>query len=250
MKKIFIFIILLASVNYSFAQSKISKRYEVNINQSIKLQCDDANIISIVGWSENYISIDASVRINNNQQNDAFQLEQVTDGNTIRITGLIKDKKNLPKVITIKKGDEVFTFNTDDWDSPEIQKFYKEHGKEGIEWTSHGISREINLVIKLPQKSDVMITSKHGIIEMENILGKVEANSTHGGIDVSVSKNMKGKLDAKTKWGTIYSNLNMEIDKESSSDKEWNNIIARINGGNGASLKLESRHANIYLRSK
>lgn len=249
-KKIFIFIGLLASVNFSFAQIQLSKRFEVGANQQIKLQCDDANIINVVGWDENYISIVASVKINNNQYNEAFQFDENTEGNTKSITGFIKDKNSLPNVISIKKGDEIFTFNTGDWNSPEIQKFYNEHGKEGIEWTSHGISREINLIIKIPQKSDVIITSKHGIIELENMLGKVGAISTHGGIDVTVTENMHGELDAKTKWGSIYSNIKLKINKELSSSKDWNTIIASLNGGNGSSMKLESKHANIYLRSK
>ncbi len=250
MKKIFIFMIFLASVSLCFAQTKVSKRYEVNINQQIKLQFDDANIINIVGWEENHISIVARVSINNNQQNDAFQFEESTDNGTKSIAGFIKDKGTLPKVIRIKKGDEIFTFDTDDWNSPEIQEFYSTHGKEGIEWTSHGLSREINLIIKLPQRSDLMITSKHGIIELENMLGKVEANSVHGGIDLTVDEKMKGKLNVKTKWGNIYSNVNLEIDKEQSSDRDWNKLTATINGGNGSSISLESRHANVYLRNK
>jgi hypothetical protein len=250
MKKIYVFVLLLASFGWCFAQTNVSKRYDIKSTQQIKLKFDDANIINIAGWNEDYISIVASVRINNNQHNDAFQFEENTGNGTKSITGFIKDKNRLPKVISIKKGDEIFTFNTDDWDSPEIQKFYSEHGKEGIEWTSHGISRDINLTIKLPQRSDVMITSKHGIIELENMLGKVEANSTHGGIDVFVNDNMHGELDAKTKWGTIYSNIDLKIDKELSSNKDWNIIIATINSGDGAPIKLESRHANIYLRRK
>lgn len=250
MKKIYLCVLLLASFHWCFAQTKVSKRYELKSTQQINLKFDDANIINVIGWNENYISIVASVRINNNRQNDAFQFEENTEGGTKSITGFIKDKNSLPKVISIKKGEEIFTFNTDDWDSPEIQKFYAEHGREGIEWTSHGISREINLAIKIPQQSDVWITSKHGIIELENMLGTVAANSTHGGIDVTVNENMHGELNAKTKWGTIYSNIDLEIDTKLSSNKDWNNIFAGINRGEGATIKLESRHANIYLRRK
>lgn len=248
MKKIFIFLSLMFSLCLCFAQTQITKLYEVNTNQKIKLQCDDANLINVIGWNENHISIIANVKINNNQQNDAFLFEENTDGNIKSITGFIKDKKSLPKVISIKKGDEIFTFNTDDWESPEIKNFYKKYGKEGIEWTSYGISREIDLIFKLPQQSDFQVTSKYGIIEIENISGEVAANSTHGGIDLTIDTNIKAKLTAKTKWGTIYSDIHMKIDKELSSNKDWNTVIANINGGNGASFKLESRHANIYLR--
>lgn len=57
----------------------------------------------------------------------------------------------------------------------------------------------------------MIISSKYGIIELGNMLGKVEANSTHGGIDITVNEKMHGELDAKTKWSTIYSNINMKI---------------------------------------
>jgi hypothetical protein len=234
----------------SFAQTEITKRYEVSGNQAIQFQFDDASIINITGWQENYISIDASISINNNQQNEAYQFEESMINGEKQIVGYLNDKKNLPRVIQIKKGDELFTFNTDDWNSPEILKFYEEHGEEGISWKSYGISWVINLKIKIPQNSNVTVSSKHGIIELENILGKVDANSIHGGIDLSVNEKSKCSLNAKTKWGTIYSNLNLKVDKELSSSRDWNNVIASINGGSGPSIKLESRHANIYLRNK
>ena len=238
------------SGSVSFAQTEITKRYEVSGNQAIQFQFDDASIINITGWQENYISIDASRSINNNRQNDAYQFEESMINGEKQIVGYLNDKKNLPRVIQIKKGDELFTFNTDDWNSPEILKFYEEHGEEGISWKSYGISWVINLKIKIPQNSNVAVSSKHGIIELENILGKVDANSIHGGIDLSVNKKSKCSLNAKTKWGTIYSNLNLNVDKELSSNRDWNNVIASINGESGPSIKLESKHANIYLRNK
>ena len=238
------------SGSVSFAQTEITKRYEVSGNQAIQFQFDDASIINITGWQENYISIDASISINNNRQNDAYQFEESMINGEKQIVGYLSDKQNLPRVIQIKKGDELFTFSTDDWNSPEILKFYEEQGEEGISWKSYGISWVINLKIKIPQNSNVTVSSKHGIIELENILGKVAANSIHGGIDLSVNEKMRCLLNAKTKWGTIYSNLNLKVDKELSSNRDWNNVIASINGGSGPSIKLESKHANIYLRNK
>ncbi len=67
---------------------------------------------------------------------------------------------------------------------------------------------------------------------------------------LDVSSAMKVSLNAKTTWGDIYSNLILDIDKKSSSNRDWNHIIANVNGSNGSTIKLESRHANIYLRKK
>lgn len=249
MKNLYI-LILIFSGSISYAQSVLTERYEVSGKQVIQLQFDDASIIKVEGWNETYISIEASVSINDNTQNDAYTFEETSVNGAKKITGFLKDKEKLPRVIRIKIGEEIFTFNTDDWNSPEIHQFYKDHGEDGISWKSHGISWDIYLTIRLPKQNDVVISSKHGIIELDNLSGNIEANSIHGGVDLVVNSGMKSKINAITKWGNIYSNVDLNIDKESSSDKKWNHIVASINGGNGNSIKLESKHANIYLRNK
>lgn len=249
MKNIYIFVLILSG-SISYAQTNLAERYDVSTNQTIHLEFDDATIVNIQGWQENYVSIEASISINGNTQNDKYIIsESVNNGNKI-ITGMLKDKNQIPRVISIKKGDELFTFQTDDWNAPEIQKFYDEHGEDGISWKSQGISWEIKLLIKVPRTNDLAINSKHGMIELVNLTGKVEANSIHGGIDLSVNSSLKCQLDAKTKWGDIYSNLDMNIDRNSSSNRDWNHIVATINGGSKQSITLESKHANIYLRKK
>ena len=238
------------SGSVSYAQTVITERYEVAANQTIHFEFDDATIIDIQGWQENFVSVEASIAINGNTQNDKYIInESLKDGSKV-ITGLLKDKDQIPRIISIKKGDELFTFHTDNWNDPEIQKFYDEHGEEGISWKSQGISWEIILSIKVPKINNITIYSKHGMIELANVSGDIVANSTYGGIDLSVRSGMKSMLEAKTKWGDIYSNLDMNIDLESSSNKNWNHMIAKINGGNNQSIKLESKHANIYLRKK
>lgn len=131
MKSIYIFILILSG-SISYAQTKIEKRYEVSDNQSIQLEFDDANVVTVIGWQENYILVHGSISINNNTQNNAYTAEETTSNGNKNITGFVKNKEQLPKVIRIKKGDEIFTFSTDDWDSPEILKFYEEHGEDGI----------------------------------------------------------------------------------------------------------------------
>ena len=249
MKNLYI-LILIFSGSISYAQSVLTEQFEVSGNQAIQLQFDDASIIKVEGWNENYISIEASISINNNTQNDAYVFEETSENEVKKITGYLKDKEKLPRVIRIKKGGEIFTFNTDDWNSPEIQQFYVDQGEDGISWKSHGISWDIYLTIRVPKQHDIIISSKHGIIELNNLSGDIEANSIHGGVDLAVDSGMKSKINAMTKWGNIYSNVDINIDIKSSSDNKWNHIVASINGGNGNSIKLESKHANIYLRNK
>lgn len=249
MKNLYIFILILSG-SMSYAQTELKKRYEVSGNQSIQLEFDDASIISIEGWQENYISIEGKISINGNTQNDKYIIKESSSNGNRKITGYLKDKENIPRVISIKKGDELFTFNTDDWSSPEIRQFYEEHGRDGILWKSQGISWEINLTIKVPKNHDLVINSKHGMVELDKISGNVDANSIHGGIDLTVNSGMKSMLNVKTKWGEIYSNVDLKIDKESSSNRDWNHVVASVNGGKDQTVKLESKHANIYLRKE
>ena len=245
MKNILFLLLLLGATYSSYAQSKIEKQFPHSSSKPIKFNFDDINVVNVSGWQNDYISVVATVNINNNTQNDAFKISE----NGEVIEGIIADKHKLPQIIRIKKGDEIFTFHTDNWNSPEIKKFYAENGYEGISWKSHGILWDITVNIKIPESAHIQINSKHGVIELQNLTGKVEANSVHGGVDLSVNNRMNGSLHAQTKWGTIYSNIDLEIDKANSTVRDWNKVSARIKDGVSlSSFKLESKHSNIYLR--
>ncbi len=241
--------ILSGSISVCIAQTKISKKIEVSANQSIVLNFDDVSIVNVSEWQENYINIEANVNINENTKNDAFDITQNNADNQLIINGIIKNKDQLPQIIRIKKGDEIFSFQTDKWDDPKIQKFYEEHGHDDIQWKSHGISWEIDVQIKIPVGKTLQVNSKHGIIELLKMSGNVEANSIHGGVDVTIDKSTKTEIHAKTRWGIIYSNVVLDIDKSLSSNADWNHIVAKTSGGkSGPVFDLESKHANIYLR--
>jgi len=249
MKLILIIMIAIAQNSWAVAQSNIEMDIDITENQKIVLEFDEANIVRVTEWDKQYIQLEAKVNINDNTQNDAFQINSNSEKGRVILTGYIQDKENLPQVIRIKKGDQVFTFQTDDWDDPLIQDFYRDHGRDGIQWKSHGISWDIELQLKVPQNKDLEIVSKHGVIELNDLSGSIQANSMHGGIDVTFAKSKGGEIDAKTKWGTIYSNLDLKIDKNRSSYNDWNHIVGRHPGSTVSSTyDLESKHANIYLR--
>jgi hypothetical protein len=250
MKYFSIIVILFVSYIHCFAQSEISRQYQHRSNQPLSLDFDEASIVNVSGWDEDYISVQAIVVINDNLQNDNYEIEDINENGQHLIRGSIKDKERIPRVIRIKKGDEIFTFQTDDWDSPEILDFYAKHGADGIQWKSQGISWDIKINVKVPKDTDLKIESKHGIIELTDFSSDVMASSTHGGIDLTVDAAENAKIDAKTQWGTIYSNVKMNIDEALSSDDQWNHIVANVNDGTDHKITLESRHANIYLRSK
>ncbi len=121
--------------------------------------------------------------------------------------------------------------------------------------------------------SAVNVTTRHAKVELENMTGKVKVNARHGlvkanfetinehiditarhgGVDITVPTNIKADLYASTRYGEIYTNMDIKVepqnDGELASLSRSSEVSAKLNGG-GKQLKLDARHANIYLRKK
>jgi hypothetical protein len=246
MKKLialFVFFFIWATV---FAQTSLQETVDVSRNQKVNITVNDANLINISGWDENYISIKASVQINNGKNDDSYKIEIQNKEGAVYIEGFIRNKDQLPRIIQIKKGDQIYSFNTDDINSPDIQKFYEEQGKDGIQWTSHGVMWDIQYEISIPQHVHLNVHSKFGLIDIENFNGSLQANSKHGGVDLAVNASRKMDFNIKSDWGEIFTDLDLNFDK--TKIRKWTEFSCDINGGGGTLASLESKHGNIYLR--
>ena len=246
MKPLILIIAYFFSTAQVFPQANIQKTIEVNKGQKVEMLIDDANLINIRGWDEDYMEIIALVQINNDMNNESYQLEVNEKAGTVYIEGFIQDKDKLPRMIQIKKGDQVYFFNTDDSKSPEIMKFYEEHGRDGIQWTSHGVMWDIKYEIKTPNNTELKIVSKFAMIDIDNFEGNVQASSKHGGVDIAVESSNKVDFNLKSDWGEIFTNLNLKFDSDFNKDQK--EITCSLNGGGDLFAELESKHGNIYIR--
>ena len=228
------------------SQSDIQKTVELKKGQKVVLSIDDANLINIRGWDEDHIEIIATVLINNGNNDDSYQIEADERSGIMYIRGFIDDKEKLPRMIQIKKSGQVYSFNTDNSKGPEITKFYEEHGRDGIEWTSHGVMWDINYEIKIPHKTDLAIDSRFAMIDIDNFGGNIQASSKHGGVDIEVESSGKIDFNLKSDWGEIFTNLNLKFD--SGLNKDNKEITCSLNGGGSLFAELESKHGNIYIR--
>ena len=242
---IFYFACFFIFINVSAQTSLLETNYVKN-NQKVNIEINDANLINVSGWNESYISIKALIQINNGENDESYKIETQNKSGEVYIEGFIQDKDQLPRIIQIKKGDQIYSFNTDDLSSPEIQKFYDEQGKDGIQWTSHGVMWDIQYEISVPQHIQLSINSKFGLIDIENFNGSIQANSKHGGVDLAVNSSRKMDFNLKSDWGEILTDLNLNFNK--TEFKKWTEITCDLNGGGGTMAILESKHGNIYLR--
>jgi len=250
--KRFLVIILLVSQG-AFAQTNVSRTIEVRQGQKVIMDFPYADLVNLRGWNGSTIEISADVLINLGKNDDSYEVQSQERNGVSEINGTIRDYENIPEMITLMKDGQLYYFETDDWNSPEIHKFYEEYGREGINWVSHGVARTITLDIKIPQNiGSLEISSKFGLIDVEGLNLALKASSTHGGVDVAISALAKNDFVLDSEWGTIYSNLDLEFKKKSGFEKadEWNHLECSMNGGGGTKTELISIHGNIYLRKE
>jgi hypothetical protein len=246
MKKHILILLLVFVTVQVLSQSNIQKTVELKEGQKVVLLIDDANLINIRGWNEDHMEINTMVLINNGINDDSYQLEVGEKNGIMYIEGFIQNKDKLPRMIQIKKGGQVYSFNTDDSKDPEIMKFYEEHGRDGIQWTSHGVMWDINYEIRIPNNTDLKVDSRFAMIDIDNFQGNVQASSKHGGVDIAVESSRKIDFNLKSDWGEIFTNLNLEFD--SALNKDHREITCSLNGGGRLFAELESKHGNIYIR--
>ena len=228
------------------SQSEIQKTVELKKGQKVVLSINDANLINIRGWEEDHMEIVTRVLINNGRNDDAYQLEVNEKTGIMYVEGFIQNKDKLPRMIQIKKGGQVYSFNTDDGKGPEIMKFYEEHGRDGIQWTSHGVMWDIHYDIKIPNDSDLEVSSRFAMIDIDDFNSNIQANSKHGGVDIAIESSRKMDFNLKSDWGEIFTNLNLKFD--SGYNKDHKEITCSLNGGGDLFAELESKHGNIYIR--
>lgn len=222
------------------AQQTITKNYPIKAGQQLNLSFDYPKVVKLSTWDKNEVSITASVSINNGDNNDAFQLMESSEGNTLTIKNIIKDMDKLPRRYTVMKDGKKTVFTS--------KEAYKEFTADlkGAKYYSEGVEIEITLDIKVPENlATTFVKSTYGIVELVNFNGQLKADATYGGIDASINEATTGKLSATTHYGQIYSNLKLNITEKEEKDFYTSITLAP---GKGPAYSLKSTYGNLYLR--
>lgn len=229
------------------AQITVEKSLTVGSGQAIEMDFTYAKTVRIYGGTNDEIHAKAHVRINNGANNDAYELELVKEGSTVRLTSGIRDYRELPQKITIRYDGVDYFFDTDDWQDSKIQEFLTEKGKENVSWNSKGVQTEIEVEVTIPLNSSIFVKAKFGMVEITNFAGEMIVDAKHGGIDLSVPGSTNNRFEFHTSFGEIYTDLPFAISPKESKGFKMD-IDASLNGGEGSLIQLTSAHGNIYLR--
>ena len=222
------------------AQTAINKSFSTDKNQKLLLKFDYPQLIKISTWDKSDVQILGTVNINENESNNAFQIKESKERNSLVIEGKIAEIKNIPHRIKVEKDNQKLIFKTDE----EYQKYCKENNVTFNSITD-GVDVDIQLEIKVPKYLMTQIESQYGLVEVKDFGGTINVKAIYGGIDATVLDKNIGKLSAETHFGQIYSNLDTKFTGKDSDDFR---TLVTTTFGNGPQYNLESKYGNIYLR--
>jgi len=225
---------------FTTAQTAINKSFSTDKNQKLSLKFDYPQLIRISTWDKPEVQILGTVNINENENNNAFQIKESKGGNFLAIEGKISEIKNIPHRIKVYQGNQKLIFKSRE----EYQKYCKENNVTFNSMTD-GVDVDIQLEIKVPKFLITQIESQYGLVEVKDFDGTINVNAIYGGIDATILDKKVGKLSAETHFGQIYSNLDTKFTVKDSDDFH---TLVMTTFGNGSQYNLESKYGNVYLR--
>ncbi|RAV97769.1 hypothetical protein [Pseudochryseolinea flava] len=241
-KYTYLFVVMLISMVSASAQTQINKSIAIQSGQKISFVFDYPEMVRITTWDKSEIAIQGTVSINDGENDNAFELQTNTSGNTVVVKNIIRDFKNLPQRITVVRDGKKMVFH----DKEALKKYQSENGKT-FESQSRGVDFEIILEIKVPRNVETTVQSTYGMVEVKDFTGPLTAISTYGGVDASVKEKLMGELVAETNFGQIYSNLDVKFIGENSKDEHFHTLVS-AKPGTGPRYAFESKYGNVYLR--
>lgn len=191
------------------AQTKTDKHISFNGKQSVNLDIQIADSIDIETWNKNEVWIAASVNINENKDNNAYQISFDESGNEVAVKGNFKKDYFKDKEKNCCNETEIY------W-----KVFIPENIPLNVE--------TIN--------ANTTITGKTGVLKIKTISGF---------IDLSVPESKNADVKFSTITGTVYTNHSLDVHRQSKSLPE--KFSHKLNNG-GDLISLETISGDIFFR--
>jgi hypothetical protein len=250
-------LIIIGLCPIAFAQKKIEKNVAVQSNETIFLNLKFASNIQVKTWDKSEVSIIATVNINENANNDNFELEIKNEDNQLKITSIIKDLNKISDGKTIINTPKNERYHSNYGNN---YGFWDEDSKVYVHVYSHNdrqITADIDYEIYIPRANALKIKTISGNIKTEAEAKKLSLKSISGDIDLNIAENQKKSFRLKTISGDVYSNIQLDT---GGKDKDEDglprigggygtDVVAKMNGG-GDEVQLETVSGNIYIRKK
>jgi hypothetical protein len=208
MKTIAIFIAAWLCLSVASAQQKTEKHISFTGKESLELNIQIADSIELQTWDRNEVYVSALVNINENKDNDAYQISFGDTGKTVEITANFKKEYFKGKDNCCNKSD--------------------------IRWQ-----------VFIPEKAPFSIETINGNISIAGQTEEMKVKTISGFIDLAVPENRQADIEFSTISGTVYSNHSLV--PESMNSRSHSVIKEKLNNG-GQLIKLETISGDIFFR--
>ncbi len=200
-------IILLCFVSVK-AQEITEKYIDFSGKESVEMNIQIADSINLHTWDKNEIYVNASVNINNNEDNEGYVISFDETEDMVKITGRFKDN------------------------------YFRERdnccNKTDIFWE-----------ISIPERVDFYIETINGNITIDGVTERIRAKSISGFIDLAAPADRNADIKFSTITGTIYTNHKLASDWSKSGVPTV--IRQNLNKG-GSPVYLETISGDIFFR--
>lgn len=222
------------------AQTQVNQTVPVKSGQRINLNFDFPQLVKVSTWDKNEIQVTGIVSINEGENDDAFKIDISSDATEVEVSGKIYNLNKLPHRVTVWSNGTKMIFKSE----ADYKKYRKESGAD-FNRMNHGPDIDIALEIKVPKNVFTKVHSTYGVLEIANFNGPLNAESTYGAVDASLSEKSIGDLRAETNYGEIYTNFDSKFSGGESGDFH---TVVSSKPGSGPSYSFESKYGNVYLR--
>ncbi|MGB0523054.1 MAG: hypothetical protein ACPGJS_08845 [Flammeovirgaceae bacterium] len=227
MDRIFILLLFVGASIALPAQKAIDQVYHLKSGQALRLDLKYAQKIKITAWNKSEVQLKASVMLNNNEGNEAWELKSKETANSLEIYSEL-DKEVMDKL----------------WNT----RYTKD--KEGS-WNENGPCwrSEITYELFVPKALNVSINTYSGDISLDGLSGEVYAKSLSGFVDMNWDASKGAAVTLKSISGEVYSNLAVDFYNKKENPYVGYALKGKFKGG-GTHLHLESISNNVYLRKQ
>ncbi len=220
MKKIIVILLFGTMASSStYAQRLVAEQLPINGAKSLELDFKFASIIKIIASNDNEVRVNVSVDINNNEDNEVFELKSERNGNVLRFYTL-----------------------TEKWKQIQMQKWRDCHcGYESV----------INFEIYMPVNLSLEINTINGDIDLPIFpeQNNLYIKTINGFIDLPLEASKNIDIKVSTLNGEIYSDLEFQFPEGKKGLRQvvGKTLRGRLNNG-GNQWIMDTINGDVFLR--
>lgn len=208
MKRVTILVVVWLCVASVQAQKIIEKHIDFSGKESVSLKIQIADSINILTWNKNEVYVKASVTINENKDNEAYETSFVETGKAVTVNATFRENYFKGKNNCCNESD--------------------------IYWQ-----------VYIPEKTRFSVESINANITITGQTTEMKIKSISGYIDLAVPSGKQADVEFSTISGRMYSDHNLAFNKQHNGIPS--KINDKLNNG-GPPIKLETISGDIYFR--